>query len=167
MGSTYDKYVWRLFSEAPYDVFDVVLPHDLEWVDEFSWNPVSQDIKISLTGSIFINEAKQLSGRPITLQGKDDMAWILRPTAEKLLEMRNTSGLKMTLQYLSASHDTDLDSWTFGTVYITHSVLFDQSNIPLDLESVKRFGNFEQDSWYKINNIKFLEIGDTNPINPC
>lgn len=165
--AVFDDYVWRLFSEAPYDVYDVVLPKDLEWIDEFSWNPVTQDIKNSLTGALFINEHKRLQGRSITLNGKDDMGWIVRSLADTLLLMRNTAGLKMTLQFVSASYNSGTDQWTFGSVHITHNVLFRHSEVPIEFESVKRFDNFEADSWFKVNNIRLMEIGDTDPINPC
>jgi hypothetical protein len=167
MGSTYDDYVWRLFSVAPYPIHDVVLPKDLEWTNEFTWNPITQEIKNSVTGSIFINEYEQLQGRQITLEGKDDMAWIQRSLVDKLLAMRNTIGLKMTLNFVSASYDEDTQIWSFGTVYKTFNVMFRHSETPIDFESVKRFGNFESDSWFKIKNIRLMEIGDSDPINPC
>ena len=77
----YDNYVWRLFTETPDPIHSVVLPKDLEWIDEFSWSPIFQEIKNSISGSIFINEYEQLDGRFITLEGKDDMCWIQRPLA--------------------------------------------------------------------------------------
>lgn len=163
----YDSYVWRLYSESPYTEYEVVLPKDLEWTDEFSWNPISQEVKNSLTGAIFVSEYEQLSGRQITLMGKDDMCWIQRPLADTLLLMRNTASLKMTLEFVSASHNDQTDIWTFGTVYKTFNVMFRHADIPIEFESVKRFDNFEQDSWFKIASIKLMEIGDADPINPC
>ena len=165
--SLYDNYVWRLHSEAPQEVYDVVLPKDLEWTDEFTWNPVFHDMKNTLSGAIVIQEYKQLTGQPITLEGKDDMAWIKRPTVEKLVAMRNEPGLVMKLKFLSASHDPELDTWTFGTVHIVKNVMFKHSDVPLDFESVKRFENFEPTSWFKIKSIKLVDIGNGNPLNPC
>lgn len=162
----YDDYVWRLFTEAPYDIYDIVLPKDLEWIDEFSWSPVFQEITNSITGAIFINEHEQQDGRFITLEGKDDMGWVQRPIAETLLSMRNTPGLKMKLHFVSASYDENTDVWSFGTTYTEHNVMFRQNDTPIEFESIKRFDNFENDSWFKIRNIKLMEI-DTDVANPC
>lgn len=162
----YDDYVWRLYTEAPEEIYDIVLPKDLEWIDEFSWNPVFQEISNSITGSIFINEYEQQDGRFITLEGKDDMGWIQRPLADKLLLMRNTPGMKMKLDFVQASFNEVTQAWTFGDVFISHSVMFRQNDTPIEFESVKRFGNFENDSWFKIRNIKLMEV-NTDIDNPC
>lgn len=162
----YDDYVWRLYTEAPEEIYDIVLPKDLEWVDEFSWNPIFQEISNSMTGSIFINEYEQQDGRFITLEGKDDMGWIQRPLADKLLLMRNTPGIKMNLEFVQASFNEITQSWAFGDVFISHNVMFRQNDTPIEFESVKRFGNFENDSWFKIRNIKLMEV-NTDIDNPC
>lgn len=165
--AVYDDYVWRLFSEAPHDVYDVVLPKDLEWTDEFTWNPISQEVKNSLSGSIFVSQYELLSGRDITLEGKDDMGWIIRGLADDLLLMRNTAGLIMTLNFCAASYDSGTDVWTFGTIHKSFNVMFRHSEVPIEFESIKRFGNFESDSWFKVSYIRLMEVGDTDPTNPC
>lgn len=162
---TYDDYVWRLFTEAPNTIYETVLPKDLEWIDEFSWSPMYQEISNSITGSIFINEHKQLDGRFITLEGKDDMGWILRPIADTLLNMRNEEGLIMKLQFVSAYYD-EINGWVFGSTYIDKSVMFRHNDTPIEFESVKRFDNFENDSWFKIRNIKLMEV-DPGILTPC
>lgn len=163
---TYDDYVWRLYSEAPFAIYDTVLPKDLEWIDEFSWNPIFQEISNSVTGSIFINEYEQLDGRFITLEGKEDMGWIQRPLADNLLLMRNDVGLKMKLDFVSASFNEITQQWTFGAVHISKNVMFRQNDAPIEFESIKRFDNFEPSSWFKIKNLKFMEI-DADVGDPC
>lgn len=46
----------------------VALPDgEYEWVDEFNWNPVRQQIEETTTGALFIEESVIQAGRPITL----------------------------------------------------------------------------------------------------
>ena len=46
----------------------VTLPVDMEWIDEFTWSPVSQAQEITLGGALLVEESAQLAGRPITLR---------------------------------------------------------------------------------------------------
>lgn len=165
--ATYDGYVWRLYSVAPFDVYEVVLPKDLLWVDEFTWTPISQDIKNTLTGGLVINEYEALVGRPISFTGKDDMAWVQRNIIEVVVLMRNTAGLQMKLDFVAGAYDNDLDTWSFGAIHKTMNVMFRHNETPLEFENVKGFDAFDDNSWYMIKNIRFMDIGNTNPTNPC
>ena len=51
---------------------DITLPDDLQWIDEFDWLPVSQQVEVSTGGSLIVEEFGQLTGRPITLEGRMD-----------------------------------------------------------------------------------------------
>ena len=165
--AAYDDYVWRLKAEAPH-VYDVVLPHDLEWIDEFSWKPISQVIKPTLTGGIVIHEYKKQIGRPITLVGADDMAWIQRPLVKEIHTMIQEESIVMTLDFIKASYNQSLDTWVFDVLNIlqTHKVMFRHTEDPFQVESVKRYGNFENDSWFKVKSIGFTEVKD-NILDPC
>ena len=46
----------------------VTLPGDMQWIDEFDWTAVTQQVEISTAGSLLVEASKQLAGRPITLQ---------------------------------------------------------------------------------------------------
>jgi hypothetical protein len=50
----------------------VTLPGDLQWIDEFTWTPVSQQVEVTFNGALVIEESAQQAGRPITLQGRQD-----------------------------------------------------------------------------------------------
>lgn len=50
----------------------VVLPDDLQWIDEFGWLPTAQQVEIAADGALIIEESAQLAGRPITLEGRMD-----------------------------------------------------------------------------------------------
>jgi len=163
MAILYEDFVWRLQSVTPFN--DVRLPQDLEWIDETTYSPIKQKIDLTLTGALVVQESAQLAGRPITLQGKDDMAWIKRDIVQQLMNMRDIPGLFMTLQFVEYDPVTD----TYGVVHplLDFEVVFRHFDAPvLDCESVKRFDNFEPDAWFKVRNIKFMEAPDTIT-NPC
>lgn len=63
----------------------VELPGDLEWLDEYDWSPVTQQIEPATDGALHIEESALLAGRPITLgpSGNSNI-WISRATADAL-----------------------------------------------------------------------------------
>ena len=161
MPPQYEDYLWRL--QAPSLGLDVQLPQDLEWVDEFSWSPIQQSVETSLTGALIIQESTQLKGRPITLQGKDDMGWIPRSIGENLMLMRNSAGLTMNLQYVHYNVDTSM----YGVILFQYDVMFRHYEPPpIELENVLRYDNFETDAWYKVRNLKFMEALPSSS-SPC
>ncbi len=76
----------------------VNLPSDLFWADEFSWSPVQDVTQYSLAGSLLVGESKKLAGRPITLEGGPDRAWVPRSTVLTLQTMAKTMGRTMALK---------------------------------------------------------------------
>ncbi len=75
----------------------ISLPSDLIWFDEYGWSNVVQAIRVSITGSLVIQEATQAKGRTITLKGGTDYAWITKATADSIKEKVDTPDLDMTL----------------------------------------------------------------------
>lgn len=76
----------------------IELPEDLDWTDESAWTAVQQKTTRSLTGALIVQVApRKQGGRPITLQGAEDRAWITRATLETLCAWRDVPGLEMTL----------------------------------------------------------------------
>lgn len=73
------------------------LPADLAWVDEYAWSPVVADTGYTLTGALVVETATRQAGRPITLQGDDNRAWLTRAALAQLIEWRDTPGLILTL----------------------------------------------------------------------
>lgn len=61
----------------------IELPDDLDWEDEFGWEPVGQVITPTLSGAIIVEETVQSEGRPITLRS-DGEAWVRRSTVLEL-----------------------------------------------------------------------------------
>jgi hypothetical protein len=75
----------------------VTLPDGLVWVDEYAWSPISSEVAITLGGSVVIQQAAQLKGRPITLAGTDRHGWATRSTVAALQALADVAGATYTL----------------------------------------------------------------------
>ena len=62
----------------------LLLPDDLLWADEHGWTPAVASTSYLITGALLIQSATRQAGRPITLVGAVDMAWVTRATVEQL-----------------------------------------------------------------------------------
>lgn len=60
------------------------LPDDLLWTDEHAWTPAVAAVSYLLTGALLVESAARQKGRPITLVGPSDMAWVTRATVNTL-----------------------------------------------------------------------------------
>jgi hypothetical protein len=61
------------------------LPGDLVWQDEFKWSPVATAVAVTLGGALIVEKSTQLAGRPITLGGISNAAFL---TSAQLDELR-------------------------------------------------------------------------------
>ncbi|QOK92447.1 hypothetical protein HF908_13755 [Ralstonia pseudosolanacearum] len=62
----------------------LVLPDDLLWADEHAWTPAVAAVSYLLTGALLVESAARQKGRPLTLVGAADMAWVTRATVNTL-----------------------------------------------------------------------------------
>src|SRR5262245_25023964 len=62
----------------------LLLPDDLLWSDEHTWSPAVASTSYLITGALLIQSATRQAGRPITLVGAPDMAWVTRAAVEQL-----------------------------------------------------------------------------------
>lgn len=74
----------------------VEFPDAMEWVDEFDFSPVSQDTQRTIGGSFIVQESPLLYGRPITLQGGEQV-WLLRSVWRQLVQFADTVNGKYVL----------------------------------------------------------------------
>ena len=74
----------------------LTLPQGLRWADEFDWSPFTQATEYSLTGALIIEQAEKQAGRPITLEGGKDFAWLTRTEVAALKALLD-AGEEMTL----------------------------------------------------------------------
>ncbi|HRY16676.1 MAG TPA: hypothetical protein P5330_12495 [Candidatus Competibacteraceae bacterium] len=78
----------------------VTLPGDLRWIDEFAWSPVARSQEYSLTGALIVQEAAKQTGRPITLEAKNESAGYIclaRSQVAALYALVSTPGWAGTL----------------------------------------------------------------------
>ena len=68
----------------------------MEWVDEFGWDAITQSQERGLTGALLIQEGVKLHGRPITLQSNGG-AWFTLATVRALEALRDQPGAVMQL----------------------------------------------------------------------
>lgn len=75
----------------------VILPDELIWIDEFNWNPIRAEQKITLSGkrNLFESILENESGRPITLSSSD--SWIDRQDLITLFNLTKIKDKIMTL----------------------------------------------------------------------
>jgi hypothetical protein len=119
---------------------DINLPDDLIWVDEYAYTPVKQTIATAVDGSLVIEAAAVQAGRPVTLQGEDNAAWIDRSTLEALRAKQYQPALVMMLT---------LNGNSF-------SVLFMQPD-GIAARPVIDYNNPDAADWYSVT-LKFVEI---------
>lgn len=62
----------------------LLLPDDLLWSDEHAWSPAVASVSYLLTGALLVQSATRRAGRPITLVGAPDMAWVTRTAVDTL-----------------------------------------------------------------------------------
>lgn len=113
----------------------VTLPDSLEWVDEFNFSPVTQDVKRTIGGSLVVNEGELLFGRPITLQGGENV-WTTRLVMKQIQTLASVPGKELVL--------TLADGQTFDVIFRRDdgnpfsSVRLWRKDLTVDTDRVKR-----------------------------
>jgi hypothetical protein len=110
----------------------LALPADLLWEDEFAWRPVQETREYALHGALIVDRGIKLVGRPMTLAGSRDYAWVTRTAALQLHAWAQQPGLPLVLVYRSTSYQ----------------VAFDQDGPPLELTPRVDYANPAAGDWY-------------------
>lgn len=122
------------------------LPPDLVWTDEFStWSPIEQSIEYGLTGALLIDVGTRQAGRPITLSGTVDAAWMHREQALRLHAWRALPGAEFTLTLHDAS---------------TRTVIFDQAKGGIVAPQLIDYAD-PQAADYHVVTLYFIEMPST------
>ncbi|MHA6879193.1 hypothetical protein [Ralstonia pseudosolanacearum] len=77
----------------------LVLPDDLLWADEHAWTPAVAAVSYLLTGALLVESAARQKGRPLTLVGAADMAWVTRATVNTLYAWAANPGSRFELTF--------------------------------------------------------------------
>ena len=128
------------------DAAALVLPDDLLWSDEHAWTPAVASVSYLLTGALLVQSAVRQAGRPITLTGAVDMAWVTRAT---LMTLHGWAGAPL-------SDTTGRFTLTLsdGRVF---TVAFRHAETPIEAEPVLGFPARSDADFYRLT-LRFLEI---------
>lgn len=123
-------------------VTPIVFSDHLVWSDEFSWSPVQQSKQYSIGGTLVIQEAKKLSGRPITLVGGEKV-WEPRSVVEALHAASLLTFQEFTLTLYNGA---------------TKTVMFDKQNNPVDVQALFTGQDEQANDQYIVNTLRFVEV---------
>ena len=79
----------------------ITLPDSLEWINEYDWSPVGQDKRETLGGGLVIQEGDISAGRPIILQGGDEV-WVDKLDIDALYALYSVADKSYTLTLADA-----------------------------------------------------------------
>ncbi len=128
------------------DAVALLLPDDLLWTDEHSWSPNVASSAYLITGALLIQSATRLAGRPITLVGAPDMAWVTRSTVEQLRLWAAVALTDSTGRFLLSLAD--------GRAF---TVAFRHTETVIDAEPVLGFPARADTDFYRLT-LRFLEL---------
>jgi len=74
----------------------ITLPDAMQWVDEYDYDNVKQDVQYMIGGGIAVSENLVTAGRPITLESGDNV-WVSKDILDSLVTMRSVADLSITL----------------------------------------------------------------------
>jgi len=123
------------------------LPQDLLWTNEYQWSPVIQSTERSITGALLVDAAARISGRLITLAGREDSAWILRSGLDTLRAWMALPGEQFVLTHNGVARTVIFDHGT-GEV----------SGALRQVEPVIDFSDPEPSDYYCSLELNFIEI---------
>jgi hypothetical protein len=124
----------------------LTLPDDLLWADEHAWSPAVASVSYLLTGALLVQSAVRQAGRPITLAGAVDMAWVPRSDITTL-----HSWAAVPLSADSGRFELTLpDGRTF-------TVAFRHTDTAIEAEPVLGFPARSESDFYRLT-LRFLEL---------
>ncbi len=124
----------------------LLLPNDLLWSDEHAWTPATSSVSYLITGALLVQSAVKQAGRPMTLTGAQDMAWVTRSCVETLYDW--------------AAAPLGADSGRFElTLFDTRifTVSFRHAEVPIEAEPVTGFTARSNADFYRIT-LKLMQI---------
>jgi len=124
----------------------LTLPDDLLWADEHAWTPVVASTAYLLTGALLVQSAVRQAGRPITLVGPYDMAWVTRSVVDTLYAWA-ASPLGETAGRFALTFADDRN----------FTVAFRHSDSAIEAEPVLGFPARSDTDFYRLT-LRFLEL---------
>ena len=122
----------------------ITLPSGLYWADKFEWTPVSQNVQVSLTGTLVIQEAAQLAGRLITLKEGVEKCWLTRSELDTLDALTAAAG---------ATYSLNLG------VEGTHTVMWTRTSAPIVAIPAIAHSTSDPTTKYMLQQLNFIDVG--------
>tara|TARA_B100000902_G_C27322175_1_gene925461 strand:+ start:9013 stop:9420 length:408 start_codon:yes stop_codon:yes gene_type:complete len=113
----------------------VTLPDSMQWVDEFDFSPVTQDIQRTIGGGFIVQEGALSYGQPVTLQGGENV-WTTREVIKQIQTLASVPNKALVL--------TLADGRTFNVIFRRDSgnpfsaVPLWRKDITVDADRMKR-----------------------------
>lgn len=82
-----------------YNSITIPLHDDMTWTDEFAWRDTVVRQARTIAGALIVESAGRTKGRPITLAGSQQHAWLPRSTVLTLQAAAHLPGQKFTLTF--------------------------------------------------------------------
>ena len=117
----------------------LALPDDLLWTDEHAWTPAVASVAYSLTGALVVESATRLAGRPVTLTGAIDMAWVTRSVLTTLYAWAGVAPTDTAGRFELTRRD--------GRVF---TVAFRHADTPIEAEPVLGFPAQAESDLYRL-----------------
>lgn len=124
------------------------LPPDLIWSDELTWSAVAQAKERGIFGTLIVDAMARNGGRPITLTGDGNSAWILRHTLRTLNAWAGVPGQRFTL---------DLRGETFVVIF-DHGD--EEETHAMAMSSVIDYSDMRDGDYYCSLTLRFLEASE-------
>lgn len=127
----------------------IELPEDLLWTDELTWSRVQQATERGIWGTLIVDVMERHGGRPITLTGSGNSAWILRSTLKHIAELLGIPGQRMLLDIRGEQFEVIFDHGT------------DESTKAIAMEDVIDYSDKEDADFYCSLVLRFLEASES------
>ena len=124
------------------------LPEDLIWSDELTWSAVAQSKERGIWGTLIVDAMARNGGRPITLVGDGDSAWITRGTLLTLSAWARIPGQRFTLELLGQSF----------TVIFDHGT--EEETRAMGMSAVVEYSDPEETDYYCSLTLRFIEASE-------
>jgi len=124
----------------------LLLPDDLLWSDEHSWSPATASVSYLITGALLVQSALRQAGRPMTLTGAQDMAWVTRSCVQTLHDWAGVPLGEITGRFELTLFDARI-----------FTVAFRHAEVPIEAEPVTGFTARSNADFYRIT-LKLMQI---------
>lgn len=119
----------------------VDISDDFEWPDEYTWPKVALQKTYSVTGALLIETNTRQTGRPITLVGTEQHAWMQRIDLAQVRTFVETPGAELELVFRDQ----------------TFNVMFDHEAGALEVVPVADFAEPDDADFFYVT-MRFIEV---------